>query len=173
MRISTGAVLFVVLLMAGCSANGSGTQQAQPTQTDVLTQSSPTQAGVTLGTQVLYPEGSGGVTALQYRRGIKTENDKPGTRWDAMKVKTCAPAEEDITVSWTPWGLVDADGGRYAAKGDTYTIPKPEYPFDDGVVTQGECVVGWVVVGIPLATKAVGIRYQSADGFTARWKVPS
>ena len=169
-------VLAGCMVLAGC---GGGGGSAASTVTATATVTATSMATVTVTAD---PEPSAPPAPLELRLGeVATlgvvtlqpsevkEHARPNGPARAVLVKACATTEA-ITPSWLPWTLVGDDSGTYPASGATYgDDPRPQYPFDGGVVEIGKCAKGWVMFALDAKTRPSTVDYGNSIGETASW----
>lgn len=171
-------VLAGCMVLAGC---GGGGGSAASTVTATATVTATSMATVTVTAD---PEPSAPPAPLELRLGeVATlgvvtlqpsevkEHARPNGPARAVLVKACATTEA-ITPSWLPWTLVGDDSGTYPASGATYgDDPRPQYPFDGGVVEIGKCAKGWIMFDMPVGVKLMELRYVNQVGERVTWSL--
>ncbi|MCM0622347.1 hypothetical protein [Nocardioides bruguierae] len=105
------------------------------------------------------------ITVKRSRQDVSEYGKQPGTRLDAVLVRTCIKVTGGGSVSWSPWSLVDKRDGRYPASSSTWSdFPLPEYPFAGVQIGEGECAQGWIVFRVPAKCgKAVALVYDNGS----------
>lgn len=169
--------LAVVVLLSALGACGeyvepgatpprsSATMEPSPVATK--SPSSPTSRGLAM--RALFRATEVDVRVIEYRRDVPGERD--GGRLDGALVKTCIGS--DSTLSWSPWSLVDADGGNYPAANYMYGgWMTPQYPFaGERAYRAGDCVKGWIIFDVPPTARFLEVSYGNSSGDTATWTI--
>lgn len=176
-RMWTTATIAVAVVAGGCSSGGGAPEPteaspAAPTATpspsatasDTPTPTptpSPTDSRLKLGKS--WADDFVKITVQKVAVNAKTDIDP----YSGALVRACvlknSPGTDVSAFSWSPWALIDAEGGRYPDNGTVYGYtPTPVFPNgeQDGTFQPGDCVKGWIFFDVPKGTKITEVRYQ-------------
>lgn len=189
MRLRSGLLPVLTLLLAACGGSGNGgtaAPEAVPVETTAITattaQTATTKA-TGLGSTQQYEsfDGaySGRITVYRYREGgllptdLENEVAKEGQRTVALEVRVCVDKEDPSDpsyVHWAPWSLGDDSGGSYEAWSSYSDNLRAQPLFPDGKVTPpGTCRRGWVPFEVARNAKPTFVEYNTGNGDVLTW----
>ncbi len=117
---------------------------------------------------------AGKVTAFAFKQPVAQNAPRPeqaGYEWAAIDVRVC-PLIDRVYVNRLPWALVYADSTNARPSSIGYQqFPKPEYPWGDQVVPNGQCVRGWITFDVPTDKRPTMIQYTPGVAGYIDWKL--
>lgn len=115
------------------------------------------------------PVGAGSLAVLDVEDDVSAGRlfpADPGRRYYAVEVKGCAGTiEQDLSFEPEYFGL-RVEGGSVSVP--TLGVKKPD--LRGGVLSEGECLSGWITYSIPEKVKAVGVVYNGST--VLEWEIP-
>lgn len=185
LRIVTAMATALLLVAAGCSANGpspsstpepsiikasSSSPESEPTPTPTPTpaKADTLEVGDTWVSKTLK------ITLIKTDFRIKEDYSPKVVQ--GILLKTCVRAlpkgEKSVQLGWSAWTLGDDDSGRYQNNGTTGgDLPQPTYPNGDRDFKVGDCAKGWVFFSAGKKTKIKTVNYDSKIVGHAQWKI--